>query len=61
MGDDALLRLGLADQHDAVGERQRRRAVEERRRHDMRARVEQSARARASEEAALSDSVMILS
>ena len=42
MSDDALLRVGLTDQHDAVGERQSRRAIEKRRRHNVRARVEQS-------------------
>ena len=40
MGGDALLLVRLADEHDAVGQRERRRAVDERRRHDMRASVE---------------------
>ena len=41
VGDDALLLVRFADEHDPVSQRQRRRAVEEGRRHDMRARVEQ--------------------
>ena len=41
MSDDALLLLGLAYHHGPVSQGQRRRAVEERRRYNMRARVEQ--------------------
>jgi hypothetical protein len=41
MSGDPPLRVGLADQHDAVGESQGWRAVEERRRQHMRARVKQ--------------------
>jgi hypothetical protein len=41
MSDDPPLRVGLADQHDAVGESQGRRAVEERRRQHMRASIKQ--------------------
>ena len=37
---DALLLIGVADEDNPVSERQRRRAVDERRRHDMRARGE---------------------
>ena len=35
--DDALLFVRLAEEHDSIRQRQRRRAVEERRRYDMRA------------------------
>ena len=38
MGGDALLRLRLADENRAVGERQRRRLAEKGRRDDLRAR-----------------------
>jgi hypothetical protein len=39
---DALLILRLADQNRAVGQREHRRAPDERRRDDMRARLEQA-------------------
>ncbi len=41
MGDDALLLAGLAEQHDAVAERERRRVAEKAGGDDMRAGVEQ--------------------
>ena len=40
--DDALLFVRLAEQHRASGERERRRAADEGRRHDMRARLERT-------------------
>ena len=42
MGDEALLFIRLADEHSAVGQRQRRRAVKKGRRDDMRARIERA-------------------